>query len=625
MDTPGLGILCFDFCFLFTIAFQFPYSGTLLQRLAAMTSRTKTGRLRLSIPTTASSTKVQIPSRLNSATHDCMDLSSTVPDDDYSQDTAFSLSPTFHSQSGFSEMTHWGFNDVLSSDISSTSEATEESFDTRSIQADDYEISDAQMLPFSSCSPPLFPSADGSADQSIPELGHLPGLSDSQENAQLCLTHPQAYRTFSTLNLSFENDAINNSVELGDRKSLGLGISPQHMIKPEAFTQGTWGSISGDVSGTANLDMSGPLNHVNQLPATPPLTEPNRDFSGNSSCSQGYPFTGQDECQFVDFSDTSSLSTQNFSIGEPFYPLTPPLVEQDPNRTIRPHKQSQRPILSAALARPSNKESDLLHLEQPVGQRPKDLLEARNPRDHAFYSYSTRRDGKYHCPFAEGKNPCKHNPTTQKCTYHKYLDSHLKPYRCKVPQCVDAHFSSNACLFRHEREAHGMHGHGENPHLCRFPSCDRSIPGNGFPRRWNLHDHMRRVHDYTSSEKASSPERSPISAGKSTVTKKKDGSLRKRKGVAAGGQVIKRVRAAQAPPQSQATLTAIQAHTDQQLQNAERSYYDCLSEIKSDLGNINPQDPSIHERINARLQELHTHALNYRYIKASQLSTKRPC
>lgn len=78
----------------------------------------------------------------------------------------------------------------------------------------------------------------------------------------------------------------------------------------------------------------------------------------------------------------------------------------------------------------------------------------------------------------------------------KHLDSHLKPYRCKAPACVSVPFSSTACLLRHEREAHGMHGHGDRPFMCSYSDCERSLPGNGFPRRWNLMDHMKRVHDH---------------------------------------------------------------------------------------------------------------------------------
>jgi hypothetical protein len=79
----------------------------------------------------------------------------------------------------------------------------------------------------------------------------------------------------------------------------------------------------------------------------------------------------------------------------------------------------------------------------------------------------------------------------------KIVDSHLKPYRCKVDACVDAdtRFSSTACLLRHEREAHQMHSHSDRPYLCPYEGCDRSKAGNGFPRAWNLKDHARRVHN----------------------------------------------------------------------------------------------------------------------------------
>lgn len=87
------------------------------------------------------------------------------------------------------------------------------------------------------------------------------------------------------------------------------------------------------------------------------------------------------------------------------------------------------------------------------------------------------------------------------------MDSHLKPYRCKVEGCQNARFSSTACLLRHEREAHAMHGHGEKPYLCTYEGCERSVAGHGFPRQWNLRDHMRRVHNDngTSTQPASPP------------------------------------------------------------------------------------------------------------------------
>jgi hypothetical protein len=87
----------------------------------------------------------------------------------------------------------------------------------------------------------------------------------------------------------------------------------------------------------------------------------------------------------------------------------------------------------------------------------------------------------------------------------KFVDSHLKPYRCKAEACNTSRFSSTACLLRHEREAHGLHGHGDKPFLCVYEGCERAVPGNGFPRQWNLRDHMKRVHNDHGSAGGSPP------------------------------------------------------------------------------------------------------------------------
>lgn len=44
--------------------------------------------------------------------------------------------------------------------------------------------------------------------------------------------------------------------------------------------------------------------------------------------------------------------------------------------------------------------------------------------------------------------------------------------------------------------------------MCKFADCDRARDGNGFPRRWNQRDHMKRVHDYV--EEDSPKDRSTI-------------------------------------------------------------------------------------------------------------------
>ncbi|KAK7414905.1 hypothetical protein QQX98_006326 [Neonectria punicea] len=131
--------------------------------------------------------------------------------------------------------------------------------------------------------------------------------------------------------------------------------------------------------------------------------------------------------------------------------------------------------------------------------------EGESARDHDLYKKAAPlEDGLYHCPW-EGTPSCNHKAEKLKCNYDKFVDSHLKPYRCKAESCEGARFSSTACLLRHEREAHGLHGHGEKPFLCIYDGCERAVPGNGFPRQWNLRDHMKRVHNDHGSSGGSPP------------------------------------------------------------------------------------------------------------------------
>jgi hypothetical protein len=168
--------------------------------------------------------------------------------------------------------------------------------------------------------------------------------------------------------------------------------------------------------------------------------------------------------------------------------------------------------------------SSFLHFDEPEfyddfctidrSRARRDNAEDNVARDHPHYHNPiVGPDGLFHCPWENMDPPCSHRPEKLKCNYEyenllfcsedqtnqlslfsKYVDSHLKPYRCKVPACGDSRFSSTACLLRHEREAHAMHGHGEKPFLCTAEGCERAQPGFGFPRHWNLRDHMKRVH-----------------------------------------------------------------------------------------------------------------------------------
>ena len=61
-----------------------------------------------------------------------------------------------------------------------------------------------------------------------------------------------------------------------------------------------------------------------------------------------------------------------------------------------------------------------------------------------------------------------------------------------------------------------MHGHGEKPYLCTYEGCERSVAGHGFPRQWNLRDHMRRVHNDngTTAQPASPPASGPTTSSR---------------------------------------------------------------------------------------------------------------
>ena len=91
-----------------------------------------------------------------------------------------------------------------------------------------------------------------------------------------------------------------------------------------------------------------------------------------------------------------------------------------------------------------------------------------------------------------------------------------------------------ACVLRHEREAHGLHGHGERPFPCQYAGCERALPHNGFPRKYNLCDHMRRVHGWK--DEAAEDQENAATGGAGAGGKKAGGRKRKASSPMAGGE-----------------------------------------------------------------------------------------
>jgi hypothetical protein len=70
-----------------------------------------------------------------------------------------------------------------------------------------------------------------------------------------------------------------------------------------------------------------------------------------------------------------------------------------------------------------------------------------------------------------------------------------------------------------------MH-HGDKPFLCTYEGCRRGVTGNGFPRHWNLRDHMRLVHGDPGSPRSTShpppPPPSRVRRSKKSKAEKQD-------------------------------------------------------------------------------------------------------
>jgi len=93
--------------------------------------------------------------------------------------------------------------------------------------------------------------------------------------------------------------------------------------------------------------------------------------------------------------------------------------------------------------------------------------------------------------------------------FRKHEAKHSKPYICQVPNCKHTRFGDKSGLDRHNREVHGS-----QTHCCPITSCKRYV--RGFPRKYNLAEHLKRCHSSQSPNLAPSGQQESYDGGASS-------------------------------------------------------------------------------------------------------------
>lgn len=167
-----------------------------------------------------------------------------------------------------------------------------------------------------------------------------------------------------------------------------------------------------------------------------------------------------------------------------------------------------------------------------------------------------------------------------------------------------------------------MHGHGPKPHLCYFKDCERAQEDNGFPRRWNLFDHMKRVHDFAGTE----PSNKSTSPAPSSSSPEPHADLPKKRRtpspIAEGPTKRVKVNAANrsveassvAQNKIKAKTTAVEP--EYRPQSLDELWYDQLVQVQTRLQSLNPRDPRQWQQYQADTAQLQTIRLTMQFQQA---------
>ncbi|KAF2665194.1 hypothetical protein BT63DRAFT_443459 [Microthyrium microscopicum] len=240
-----------------------------------------------------------------------------------------------------------------------------------------------------------------------------------------------------------------------------------------------------------------------ELPSTHPYSHTNQ-YSfvyGNPSytaSSQGY--NSWDHSSSSGFSP--SLGTGSYRVPQQSFAVQAPISGEPPGGAFYPsspyhnHSDMNEDALAASAAAAvvglgASVDSDS-RLEDALDGESQDPFTPRRGHTHKRPEEPPRNDlGKITCRF---QNTCAGLTFDRKCEWSKHMDKHERPYKCAEPGCEKLQgFTYSGGLLRHQREVHKMHGGTKEPLYCPFPNCKRN-QGQGFTRKENRDEHIRRVH-----------------------------------------------------------------------------------------------------------------------------------
>jgi hypothetical protein len=242
-----------------------------------------------------------------------------IQDDELSSQDNFSLCSSTHQSHGTPNgLPSWALGDV-------------DSYDSGVIPSTKPESPEVQMLSFN-LSHQLMPSTVGPSDVMYHTGSDYSGFHDND----LDYSHGQEFNHYSSMVdlTAYDNDV---SAQSGNQSCTDDALSVSHSSHTDdshLAANDAWNSLVNDsrsYPGSALDQFSSNMFHP--VPVSPPLTEASNDVSVTSSCSHsGYPsFMTHEDAMLKDVTATP-VGSHGINLGDPLFPLTPPLAEQDPNK-----------------------------------------------------------------------------------------------------------------------------------------------------------------------------------------------------------------------------------------------------------------------------------------------------